>query len=124
MSTVRLGFGDVGACVCVMKVKTRFSLIYITLEPRILHLHSFHARKPQSPRALGNVRARSKPEKANAKAERWDRLSMGLERIKAFGLDLRAYRYRAVVRKPLSPHSLIAAAAQIFRWQGWAIGHG
>jgi hypothetical protein len=36
----------------------------------------------------------------------------------------RTYRYRAVVKKPLSPRSLIAAAAQIFRRQGWAIGHG
>lgn len=124
MSTVRLGFGDAGACVCVMKVKTRFSLICITLEPRILHLHSFHARKPQSPRALGDVRARSKPEKANAKAGRADKMSMGLERLKAFGLDLRAYRYRTVVKKPLSPRSLIAAAAQICRRQGWTIGHG
>lgn len=122
MSTVRLGFGDVGACVCVMKVKTRFSLTCITSEPQILHLHSFHVHKPQSPQACASVRARLKPGKANAKADRSDRLSMGLECLK--GLGPFPYRYRSVTEKALSPRSLIAAAIQIFRRQKLEAGHG
>lgn len=124
MSTVRLGFGDVGACVCVMKVKTRFSLIYITSEPRILHLHSFHAHKPRSPQAYVSVRAQFKPEKANSEADRPDRLSMGLERLKGLGPVRRTYRYGAIFKSAVRPRSLIHIAHGSFARHRRSLNHG
>lgn len=123
MNTVRLGFGDVGACVCVMKVKTRFSLIYITLEPRILHLHSFHAHKPQLPQACVRVRSRFQPEKANSEADRSDRLSMGLERLKKLGPVRRTYRYGAIFKSATRPRSPMQIGAGTFDQRG-SVHHG
>jgi len=124
MRTVRLGIGDVGACVCVMKVKTRLSLIYITSEPRILNLHSFHGHKPHSPQACGSLRAQFKPGKANAKADRSDRLSMGLEGLKALVLVRRIYRYCAISIRALSRRLVINLNAETFGWPGRIDRHG